>query len=72
MNVHIGNLSKKIAKRCRMNNVLFNALPDTEKAKLLRSDGHYFQTMAEEFADAWMKAYHEIFGTEVEEENKNE
>lgn len=55
-----------------MNNVLFNALPDTEKAKLLRSDGHYFQTMAEEFADAWMKAYHEIFGTEVEEENKNE
>ena len=55
-----------------MNNVLFNALPDTEKAKLLLSDGRYFQTMAEEFADAWMKAYHEICGTEIAEANKNE
>lgn len=51
-----------------MNNVLFNALPDTEKAKLLRSDGRYFQIMAEEFADAWIKAYHEIFGTDFAEE----
>lgn len=51
-----------------MNNVLFNELPDTEKAKLIRSAGLYFQKAAEEFADAWVKACHEIFGTEVAEE----
>lgn len=43
-----------------MYNALFNALPDEEKTKLLKSYERYFQTAAEEFAKAWTKAWHEI------------